>query len=231
MHVETARWIGVAVGELDLPAGARVLDIGSSTLHYRTVEQPHIEADVMAPLRERKAAITHLDVKEAPGVDVVCDLDLADSTVTSSLGEFELVLFCNILAHVRNPDHALDLVAQLVAPGGWLIADHPARAPRVLDPRANMLRFSPEELGGLFERRGLMRVRAESVRIDDSRYYRGFWSRASWIPVLGRFWIPLPGFTERLRFHLPAARWRRSCVVMRRPLEAVATPVVAVTAG
>jgi hypothetical protein len=55
------------------------------------------------------------------------------------------------------------------------------------------------------------------VRIDDSRYYHGLRSRPSWVPVLGRFWLPLPGVTDRARLRIPALRWRHSCVLMRRP--------------
>ena len=71
-----AAWTRAALAETRaLSAGSRALDIGSSTLHYRTVEQPHIEEQVLAPLRARGVDIVHLDAKEAPGVDVVCDLD------------------------------------------------------------------------------------------------------------------------------------------------------------
>ena len=67
MHVETAAWTRAALAGIDLPAGSRTLDIGSSTLHFRTVEQPHIEREVLAPLRARGARIVHLDAKPAPG--------------------------------------------------------------------------------------------------------------------------------------------------------------------
>jgi hypothetical protein len=40
------------------------------------------------------------------------------------------------------------------------------------------------------------------------------------VPVFGRFWFPLPGFSERLRLLVPALRWRQSCVVMHRPQRA-----------
>jgi hypothetical protein len=89
VHVETARWTRRVPGELELVPGARALDIGSSTLHYRTVEQPHIEEEVMAPLRDRGVEITHLDEKRAPGVDVVCDLDHAGDDVVFELGEHD----------------------------------------------------------------------------------------------------------------------------------------------
>jgi SAM-dependent methyltransferase len=220
VHVETARWIRQALEEMELKPGARALDIGSSTLHYRTVEQPHIDQQVMAPLRKRGVEVTHLDAKQAPGVDVVRDLDRAGDGLVSELGTFELVLFVGILQYVRDPDHAADLAARLVAPGGRLVSAHPESYRRTLDPRDTMVRPSPDELSGIFERRGLERLRADSVRIDDGRYYRGLVSRPSWVPVFGRFWLPLPGFSESLRARVPRLRWRLSCVVMRRPTTA-----------
>jgi SAM-dependent methyltransferase len=217
VHVETALWIRGALAEIELRPGARALDVGSSTLHFRTVEQPQIEEHVLAPLRGRGVEITHLDAKQAPGVDIVCDLDRADAGLVSELGTYQLVLFIGILQYVRNAGHSLDLVARLVAPGGWLISAHPESYRRTLDPRDTMVRPNPDELSEMFERRGLERVRAESVRIDDGRYYRGLKSRASWVPAFGRFWFPLPGFSEWLRARVPRLRWRVSCVVMRRP--------------
>lgn len=217
MHVETAAWTRAALEGIALPEGSRALDIGSSTLHYRTVEQPHIEHEVLAPLRARGVEITHLDAKDAPGVDVVCDLDAPDEGLAGRLGEHELVLVASVLHYLRDPERAAALAAGAVAPGGHLVAHHPESARRSFDPVDRRLRMSPGDLAGMFERLGLERVAAESVRIDDPRYYRGLRSRPSWIPVGGRLWLPLPGVTERLRLRVPALRWRQSCVIMRRP--------------
>lgn len=220
MHVETARWTSEVLRAIDLSPGARALDVGSSTLHYRTVEQPHIDEQVMGPLRERGIEIAHLDAKQDPGVDIVCDLDRADEGLVSELGEYQLVLLAAVLHYVRDPDRVLDLVVRLVAPDGHLVVHHPETARRSYDPIDNKLRLTPEELAKMCERRGLERTRADSVRIDDGRYYRGVRSRPSWVPVFGRLWFPLPGFSERLRFIVPALRWRQSCVVMHRPQRA-----------
>ena len=217
MHVETAAWTRAALERIDLPEGSRALDIGSSTLHYRTVEQPHIEREVLAPLRARGVEITHLDAKDAPGVDVVCDLDEAGEDLARRLGEYRLVLVANVLHYLRSPERAAALAAGALAPGGHLVVQHPESARRSFDPVDRRLRMSPGELARTFEGLGLERVRAESVRIDDPRYYRGLRSRPSWIPVGGRMWLPLPGVTERLRLRGPALRWRQSCVIMRRP--------------
>jgi SAM-dependent methyltransferase len=218
VHVETAVWTRAALARIEPPAGARALDIGSSTLHYRTVEQPHIEELVLAPLRERGVRIVHLDAKAAAGVDVVCDLDAADEATADRLGEHALVLLTSVLHYLRRPERAADLAVRALAPGGHLVAHHPATARRTYDPLDRGLRMSPGELASVFESRGLECVRADSLRIDDPRYYRGLWSRPSWIPVAGgRAWLPLPGATDRARLRVPALRWRQSCVVMRRP--------------
>jgi hypothetical protein len=77
--------------------------------------------------------------------------------------------------------------------------------------------MTPDELAALFSERGFSRVRAETVRIDDPRYYRGLVSRPSWVPVRGgRSWVPLPGVSEQARLRIPALRWRQCCVLMRR---------------
>jgi hypothetical protein len=222
VHVETAAWTRAALEEIELPPGSRALDVGSSTSHYRTVEQPHIDEQVMAPLRARGVEIVHLDAKRAPGVDVVCDLDAADAPLAARLGEHAVVLVCGVLHTLRDPGRAADLAVRALQPGGHLVAHHPESARRVFDPVDNMLRMSPARLAGMFECRGLDRVRADSVRVDDPRYYRGFVSRPSWIPLRGRVWLPLPGAGEQVRLRIPALRWKQSCVVMRRPLAAVA---------
>ena len=217
MHVETAAWTRAALAEIEFAPGSRALDVGSSTLHYRTVEQPHIEQQVMAPLRARGVGIVHLDAKPAPWVDVVCDLGMADEGLAARLGEHALVLVCGVMQALRDPGRAADIAVQALAPGGHLVAHHPETARRSFDPVDYRLRMSPDDLAGMFERRGLERVRADSVRIDDPRYYRGLVSRPSWSPLRGRVWLPLPGVSEQARLRIPALRWKQSCVVLRRP--------------
>ena len=176
----------------------------------------------MAPLRSRGVEIVHLDAKPAAGVDVVCDLGTADEGLATRLGEHALALVCGMMQALRDPGRAADVAVQTLAPGGRLVAHHPETARRSFDPVDSMLRMSPDELAGMFERRGLERVRADSVRIDDPRYYRGLVSRPSWIPLWGRVWLPLPGVSEQVRLRIRALRWKQSCVVMRRPLDTVA---------
>ena len=74
MFKEEAAWIRWVLGRQDLPDGGTVADIGSSTLFARAVGQPHVEGQVLQPLRDRGLSITHVDAVEDAGVDVVADL-------------------------------------------------------------------------------------------------------------------------------------------------------------
>ena len=217
MHVETAAWTRGVLAGMRLARGSRALDVGSSTLHYRTIEQPHIEEQVLAPLRARGVRIVHLDAKQAPGVDVLCDLDEADETLAARLGEHELVLLTSVMQYLREPARVADMMSRRVAPGGYIVVHHPQSARRSDDPVDHGVRLTPDRLARFFERRGFERVRVETVRIDDPRYYKGLVSRPSWIPIRGRAWLPLPGVSDQVRLRVPALRWRQSCVAMRRP--------------
>ena len=216
MYVENAAWVRDALAAIRLPENARVIDVGSSTLHYRTIEQPHVEREVLAPLRSRGARLTHLDAKPAEGVDVIQDLDTATPELAERLGTFDLVLCVGLLGYVKEPTNTIDVVASLVGACGWLVSTTPESYRRTLDPHDNMWRPTARELAAEYEQRGLEVVREESVQIADARYYHGLKSRPSWTPVGGR-WLPLPGVTDQLRRRVPRWRWRESCVLARRP--------------
>ena len=216
MYIENAAWVRAALAGVDLPENARAIDVGSSTLHYRTVEQPHVEREVLAPLRARGVRLTHLDAKADEGVDVIQDLDAATHELAERVGTFDLVLCVGLLGYVKEPANTLDVVVSLVGEGGWLVSTTPESYRRTRDPHDNMWRPTARELAAEYQRRGLEVVRAESVRIDDSRYYHGLKSRPSWTPLGGRIWLPLPGFTDQLRRRVPRWRWRESCVLARR---------------
>lgn len=218
MFVGASIWIREALAEVEIAPGTALLDVGSSTEYYRTIEQPHVQENVMGPLEARGVEIVHLDAKAADGVDVVCDLDTPGLDLAELLGRhFELVFCSGLLGFVRDPPHTAAVVRDVVAPGGLLLVDTPWSYRRTLDPRDNMLRPSPDELAEMFGAgRDFEVVRKGAIRVDESRYYRGLKSRPMWIPVAKRFWLPLPGFFERIRYRIPALRWKESFVMLRR---------------
>lgn len=70
-----AEWLGERMARIPDNDLFPLLDLGSSTLEYRTQTQPYIERNIFAPLRARGGIVYHLDVKPEPGVDVVGNLE------------------------------------------------------------------------------------------------------------------------------------------------------------
>jgi hypothetical protein len=220
VYVEAALWIRETLEGIELPDGAQVLDAASSTEHYRTVEQPHIEREVLAPLRARGARVIHLDVKRDPGVDIVCDLTDPNLDPHRDIGSgFELVIAADFLYHIPRDDlpRAASVLAAVTSPGGYLLVACPESYRRTRDPYDSGYRPTPDQLAGLLLSAdpALRPVATGSVRIDDRRRYKGLVSRASSIPWRGR-WLPLPGFSEAIRRRIPRLRWRESCALLRK---------------
>ena len=76
MFLEESFWIKEKLRLINLPPAAKVLDIGSSSIYFRTKEQPYIEENVFKPLRDKGCQVIHLDTKKEQGVDLVCSIDL-----------------------------------------------------------------------------------------------------------------------------------------------------------
>ena len=74
MMAPESLWIAQRI--IDLTESAisfEMLNVGSSTKHFREVSHPHIHENIFKPIRER-CRVVHLDVKAQDGVDLVGDL-------------------------------------------------------------------------------------------------------------------------------------------------------------
>jgi SAM-dependent methyltransferase len=188
MFVDESFWIRDALASLALPAGTKVLDVGSSTLAFRTEVQPHIDRNVFAPLRQRGIEIFHLDARPEPGVDIVADVTRLDSLDRS----FDIVLCANLLEHVTDRSETVRHMRGAVSPGGLLLLTVPRRYPIHPDPIDTGYRPTADELVALIGWPDV--VRKEDLIVRDPIHYRG-----------RRFWRRL------LR------PWQIACVLMRRP--------------
>lgn len=150
MFPAEARRIADLVTRLDLEPGDICLNIGASTRHFREVEQPHIEHDLLAPLRKRGLRIVHSDLKSADGVDISGDLlDPAVQERLRAVGA-KLLLCCNLLEHLTDPQGFATACAGLVPPGGWLVVSVPLSFPYHRDPIDTLFRPTPEQIAALF---------------------------------------------------------------------------------
>jgi hypothetical protein len=137
---------------LDLEEVSPLLNLGSSTRHFREVIKPHIERELFGPLREAGVKVVHCDLKEDDGVDVAGDI--LDPEVRGRLSEtgFKCVLLSNLLEHVRDRGAVTAACEEIVGPGGFILATVPSSCPYHADPIDTYFRPSPVELASAFER-------------------------------------------------------------------------------
>jgi hypothetical protein len=149
MRPEEARTLAEWIGALDLPSGAVCLNIGSSTGHFREVEQPHIAECLIRPLEQRGVRFIHCDMKHSAGVDEVGDI--LDPKVRARLKRHgALLLICsNLFEHLQDPNAFARACGDLVADGGYGVFTVPSSYPYHPDPIDTMLRPSPSELAAM----------------------------------------------------------------------------------
>lgn len=200
-----SRWLA----NLPLRPGARVLDIGASTLDYRTVRQPHITELVHRPLQARGCAITCCDIKEGEGVDLVIDLSKTDLPDQVFASPFDLVICSNILEHVIDREAFIQNALRFCATPAFLICTVPQVFPYHADPIDTMYRPSASALVQLIRKHAQCAIEvAESIRIDDQSYYE-FRSARMLDHLL------LRSLRARVRWRLTPLRYKVSCVLMR----------------
>jgi SAM-dependent methyltransferase len=195
VFVEEATWLRRVLSDLPSGAGARVLDIGSQTLEFRTIVQPHIDREIFAPLRERRAAVAHLDAQAAAGVDIVADITSGQFSLEPH-PPFDIVICANLLEHVR--DRAATIRRLEAATAGHLVVTVPGHFPYHEDPIDTMYRPTERQLAGdvVSIAPTLAPVLTATIQIVDPAWYL---SRLS-----------------RCRRLVPRLRWRTSAAVFRR---------------
>jgi len=187
VFVDESLWIQRALLALPLQAGMQVLDIGSSSLDFRTVVQPHIDRNVFGPLRERGLVVSHVDARNEPGVDIVANVETLEGVAEI----YDLVLCTNLLEHVVDATRTLDHVKRVVGPRGHLLLTVPRRYPFHADPIDTGFRPSAAELRSLLEWRDI--VAAEVVTVKAPLHYVNR-------PFYRRWFLP----------------WQVSCVLARK---------------
>ena len=73
MRPEEAAYIRDVLADFPAEAISPMLEIGSSTLAFRTIDKPHIDRDIHEPLKRRGVRIVTTDLL-AEGVEIVGDV-------------------------------------------------------------------------------------------------------------------------------------------------------------
>ena len=198
MFKAEARWLREQILSFAPDAVSPLLNIGSSTKHFREVEQPWNERELFAPLKARAIRVIHSDFREGEGIDIRADiLSDADLPRLKALNA-KSILCCNILEHVREPQKLAQRCTEIVGSGGLVFVTVPHSYPHHRDPIDTMYRPSPDELAALFAPAEMLR--GEILDVGES--YRDQVRERPWILMRHVLRAPVP--------FLGLAKWKRS---------------------
>src|SRR5262249_57636397 len=146
MYIRESEWLGQRLASLSSDELFPMLDVGSSTEDYRTIQQPWIDQNIFAPIRKRGGKVYHLDMKEARGVDIVGDL--LDREFLDRVAQMKVksVMVSGLFLHLTNRQEVADILLKIVPPGGYIIVSGPKSSPYCPDPIDTMFRPTIEEM-------------------------------------------------------------------------------------
>ena len=150
MLIEEAKWLESELSLLSNNGLKKLLNVGSSTLHFRTQVQPYIESCVFAPLRKQQIEVVHLDLKKDEGVDINGDILDPEFRRFLKSQKFDAVLCSNLLEHVTNPRDFARAITDVIDSGAKIIITVPRRYPYHKDPIDTLFRPSTQDLFNLF---------------------------------------------------------------------------------
>jgi hypothetical protein len=215
MRREEAQWIaGYLASAGDI---SPLVELGSSTRHFRTVVKPHIDQFLHAPLRARGIRVVHTDIKAAEGVDISGNIYERDVRARLKDVRAKAVLCCNIFEHVEDRAAFAAICDDILEPGGTMVVSVPYSYPIHLDPIDNYFRPTPAEIAALFPGYQMIDqaiVTSGSYR-DDFEFPEAFRAIAKSLLWRGG----AAGAKNRLhRFLWLFRRYRISVAVLRKPL-------------
>ncbi len=150
MQIRESQWIGRQLDMLTSEELFPLLNVGSSTLDFRSRVQPHIDQNIFEPLRRRGGKVIHLDIKPEGGVDLVGDLlDPAFREKLRALG-VRSAMVSNLLEHVTDRHAICRAVLDALPAGGCLIVSGPFKYPYHADPIDTLFRPTIEEICAYF---------------------------------------------------------------------------------
>jgi hypothetical protein len=198
MMKSDALWLNEVLEKFSDDEISPLVNIGSSTEHFRTVEQPHIDEYVFKPLRSRDVKIIHSDLKEGEGVDISADI-FDDEALKKLKALKPKALICtHMLEHVEDRELLAQRLMSILPKDGVFFITVPFSYHHHADPIDTMYRPAPEELAELF---GGQKILRKDVLIDGT-----YWGKIRQRPVtlffrhLMRLPFPFVNF----------AKWKRS---------------------
>jgi hypothetical protein len=157
MLPEEAQWFRHQLNQFPPDTLFPLLNVGSSTFHFRTVEQPWMDKAIFEPLRTEGYRVVHADVKAADGVDLVGDVTEPTFLEILKRQGFRSVLCSNLLEHLEARGPLCRAIVELLPANGYIFASCPYGFPYHPDPIDTRFRPTVAELAEEFPGTRLIR--------------------------------------------------------------------------
>jgi hypothetical protein len=216
---EEARWWRRVIDRIGPSSLYPMLNVGSSTEHFRTVAQPYIDRHLFRPAREAGQTVIHLDTKEDAGVDIVGDLTAQAFRDQLARMNFNSVFCSHLLEHVGEDMRVpiCSAIAKVLPKGGYVFVSCPRRFPYHPDPIDTGFRPTTADLAALFP--GMVLVASEEVFGDT--YLQRLWQQPyqgakQVVKLLLPFYKPRAWLVNLGYFGYLFRRFSSTCVVLRK---------------
>jgi SAM-dependent methyltransferase len=223
MRKEEAQRISAIVTGLGLAKDSVCLNIGSSTLHFREVMQPHISKHLIRPIEASGIRVIHCDIKKDEGVDLVGDVFNPKFQKKMENTRADVLLCCNILEHLPDPRSFAIACNKLVRSGGYIVVSVPLSYPYHPDPIDTMLRPTPDELATFFPHSMVIvaEILTTNSFLDETlkKNVGGWILLKHLLKVLFTFYRPRQWWPKAHRLLWSFRTYKSSLVVFQKPLQ------------
>lgn len=145
-----SQWISSTIESNFPDKEMSILNVGSSTLEFRTIIQPYVNDVIFKPLVNSGFAVTHLDMKQDIGVDIVGDLTNNEFRNSLRSKKYDIIICANLLEHLEKPKSLCTLLYELIEKNGYILITVPYIYPYHEDPLDTLFRPKPSEIKSLF---------------------------------------------------------------------------------
>lgn len=135
-----ARWFGKVLNATEGDELSPVLNLGSQTIKYRTIDKPYIDGELFGPLACRNVKVIHADLQRDEGVEIAGDILDPEVQAVIKGANVRSIMCNNMLEHVTDIDLVCSALSQICPTGGLLFVSVPCKYPFHPDPIDNEFR-------------------------------------------------------------------------------------------
>lgn len=152
MLKEESIWISNSLQKLDVKDISPLLNIGSSTAHFREVEQAFIHENIFKLIQAKGVVVVHTDLQEDAGVELVGNLMDDDFIKVLKARKFNSIICSNLFEHLEENTRmeVCKVLCDILNEKGFLLLTVPYIYPYHEDPIDTWYRPNLKSLANCF---------------------------------------------------------------------------------